>query len=533
MADNRRDSFLLPYIEASGLIIDLAPHCAERIPLKGAQIILANRLFGGADPLIMIHQLKSIRIDFKVMTYEDLSGFHELSDHTLLIDPQKSEDQIREQLLFLLNAGQLVVIYPALRRSLASPVFRDSRWNPKIMRSLFGLSFPIQTAFLSAETYVPALHPRKFSKLSSLAFFKSLGKNQKRIILKIGKPVEPSLLSSFSDPKDYSRYLRARLFALGKSIEINQIFKPLLDPFQSKSQQEIIPFIEPRIILAEINNLQEEALLFQQAEFSVYLASPGTLDHTLKEIGRLRELTFREVGEGTGASIDVDEYDMYYHQLILWDHENHKIAGGYRIGFGGEILRLYGKRGLYISTLFQIKSEFRSLLEHSMELGRSYITPDYQKARLPLFLLWRGILSTLIKNPDYKYLIGPVSISNDYSKMSRSLIVAYIKRYYWNERLASMVKPRKAFKLKGSFKDVEVLVERMGTDLKDLDTILEEIDPIHARLPVLVKKYILQNAEIIGFNLDRKFSNALDGFMVLNMEDVPRSTLDNLQKSLK
>ncbi|MBK9015008.1 MAG: GNAT family N-acetyltransferase [Saprospiraceae bacterium] len=168
----------------------------------------------------------------------------------------------------------------------------------------------------------------------------------------------------------------------------------------------------------------------------------------MQEIGRLRELTFRVVGEGTGKTRDLDEYDLYYRQLILWDRESKQIAGGYRMGIGDEIFERYGAAGFYISSLFKIKEGFHPYMKKSVELGRSFIVPDHQRKRLPLFLLWKGILYFLLKNPRFSYLYGPVSISKYYSNLSRGVIVAYIKKYFYNNELAHFLKPRKPFKVK-------------------------------------------------------------------------------------
>ena len=143
-------------------------------------------------------------------------------------------------------------------------------------------------------------------------------------------------------------------------------------------------------------------------------------------------MTFREVGEGTNTSIDIDEYDFYYYHLFIWDTEENRIAGAYRIGKGKEIIEIYGVKGFYINSLFRIKKSFMPVLSESLELGRSFVTRDYQKKAFPLFLLWKGIMVFLLKHSGYRYLIGPVSISNDLSGFSKSLIVEFIRSYFFD-----------------------------------------------------------------------------------------------------
>ena len=252
---------------------------------------------------------------------------------------------------------------------------------------------------------------------------------------------------------------------------------------------------------------------------------------TLNEIGRLREITFREVGEGTNNSIDVDEYDLYYHQLIIWDKENKRIVGAYRLGKGKEIIEQYGIKGFYIESLFKIKKGFEYVLNESIELGRSFIVKEYQREPMALFLLWKGILYFLLKNPDYRYLIGPVS--NKYSTLSKVLIVEFIKANFFNNELARYIEPRTRFKvLFNQDIDKEVMLEYTESDIKKFDKFIKEVEPYYT-MPVLLKKYLQQNAKIIGFNVDPAFNNCLDGLIILDLFDVPMETIESLTKEFE
>lgn len=285
-----------------------------------------------------------------------------------------------------------------------------------------------------------------------------------------------------------------------------------------------------RVVSAEIDALPADQCLVQQGGYAVYIASADQIPYTLQEIGRLREITFRAVGEGTGQEIDLDAYDAYYRQLIIWDDTAKCIAGGYRIGVGEEILRERGIEGFYISSLFMIDREFAPVLGQCIELGRSFIVADYQKKRLPLFLLWKGILFYLLRHLWCRYLIGPVSISKYYSDLSRSLIVAFVKEHYFDNAHAQYITPRKPFTvplrdihLQSALKDIQ--------DIEALENLLEHIEPEYFRLPVLLKQYIRQNARFIGFNLDPAFNDALDGLMLLDLRNVRAETIENLSKS--
>ena len=252
----------------------------------------------------------------------------------------------------------------------------------------------------------------------------------------------------------------------------------------------------------------------------------------MNELGRLREITFREVGEGTNHSMDIDEYDLYYNQLFVWDNQERKIVGAYRVGKGKEILSRYGVKGFYLQSLFRMNRRFHSTLRQSLELGRSFIIQEYQRRPLPLFLLWKGILYFLLQHSDYRFLIGPVSISNNYSQFSRGLIMRYIREHNFDKKLSRCVRPRTKYNVPGFNVDEEIILEN-ADDLSKFDRFIKEVEPNDYTMPILLKRYLKLNGKIIGFNLDPKFNNALDGLLVLDLYDVPIETIASLSKEIK
>jgi putative hemolysin len=252
----------------------------------------------------------------------------------------------------------------------------------------------------------------------------------------------------------------------------------------------------------------------------------------MNELGRLREITFREVGEGTNQSTDVDEFDLYYDQLIIWDNDGQQIVGGYRIGKGADIFDQFGIKGFYTQSLFKMKSGFEETLKQSLELGRSFIVKEYQRKPLPLFLLWKGILYFLLKNPEYRYLIGPVSISNTYSGISKELIIRYIMANFFDYKRAAFVKPRNRFKVTTNDQHLNTALENMTPDLHSLDKFIGDIDQYNSGLPVLLKKYLGLNAKIVAFNVDPKFNDCIDGLLILDIFDVPKTTVESLLKEV-
>ena len=206
------------------------------------------------------------------------------------------------------------------------------------------------------------------------------------------------------------------------------------------------------------------------------------------------------------------------------------IVGAYRIGRGDEIFYSLGSKGFYLTELFKLKEQIYPVLRQGLELGRSWIRKEYQQKPLPLFLLWKGILKYLVENPQYKYLIGPVSVSNSFSKFSKSLIVDYISKNHFDHELAQYVKPRKKFKVDFSKIDADLLIESKET-LKGLDDLISDIETSHMKIPVMLRQYIALNGKIICFNIDPKFSDSLDGFLVVDLDKIPLGILEKLGKN--
>lgn len=347
------------------------------------------------------------------------------------------------------------------------------------------------------------------------------------ISVRVGNAIQPEDVALLKKNRVWGRFLQAKIFSLGSPFDIQP---EQFTPSKTQKQQPIALPIDNQIIVQEISALPTACTVASRGQFEVIIASFEAIPNTLLEIGRLRELTFRTAGEGSGKSRDMDEHDLYYLQLIIWDKEQQQIAGGYRLGLGDRIFEQYGVNGFYTHSLFKMKPEFYPLLQKSVELGRTYITDAYQKHRLPLFLLWKGILHFLLANPQYQYLLGPVSISKDYSDASKGVIVAFVKHFFYNPSLANLVSPRKAFRPKIKSVDTGLLAQNLKGEFDALEKLIETIEPTHCKVPVLFKQYLRQNARFIAFNVDPKFSNCLDGLMMLDIQQLPESTIEALQQ---
>jgi putative hemolysin len=280
-----------------------------------------------------------------------------------------------------------------------------------------------------------------------------------------------------------------------------------------------------------VEKIREDYTLFSSDQFDVFCTPSTEIPHIMNELGRLREITFRAVGEGTNHSMDIDEYDLYYNQLFVWDSQEKRIVGAYRVGKGKEILRRYGIKGFYLHSLFRMNRRFLPVLRQSLELGRSFIIEEYQRRPMPLFLLWKGILYFMLKHTEYRYLIGPVSISNNFSQFSRGLIMQYIREHHYDRKLARSVRPRTRYSVPGYNVDEEIILDT-ADDLNKFDRFIKEVEPNDYTMPILLKRYLKLNGKIIGFNLDPKFNNALDGLLVQDLYDVPIETIASLSKEI-
>lgn len=513
----------------------------KNIPSKGAFITISNHPFGALDGLALLFLMCKKRTDFKVMANFLLKEIKPLENYFLTVNPFENKTNLGSSIggtraaLNQIKKGEPLGIFPAGEVSSFQSKSRqivDRKWNPSILKLIKKAEVPIIPVFFQGSNsllfqVLGIVNPNLRTLALPSEFLKK--KNQS-LNIRIGKTIHVKDQREFANIDSFGRFLRAKTYCLGSSAQHRSVLKERFS--RLKNQKEIFPAVKRTILQKEIDGLHESKIL-EQAEFELFLCSATQIPKLLQEIGRERELTFRAVGEGTNKSLDLDEYDLYYHHLFLWDKVNQRLAGAYRLGNGIEIMTSFGKKGFYIHSLFKIKKDFKPILSKSMEMGRSFIVKDYQQKRLPLFLLWKGIMHYILSNPEIKYLLGPVSISNTYSKFSRMIMVEFIRRFYFDNDLAKKVEPRKTFNVR--FKKVEgdILLDNTRSDLKKVDQIISDIEPSHAPLPVLIKKYIKQNAKIIGFNLDPKFNQALDGLMILNLDELPASSIEDLKTEMK
>lgn len=514
----------------------------KNIPLDGAFTAIANHPYGGIEGLILIKILCTVRPDAKVMANFILKKIPNLSEYFVAVNPFENIEHSSsisgiKTTLSLLNSGTPIGIFPAGEVStykINQQQITDKIWHPVVGKLIGKSKVPVLPIYFHGNNgllfnLLSLIHPAlRTAKLPSELF----NKKGHTIKVRIGKPIAFNDIPDNGNTTTMLAFLRAKTYALGAGLENERkIFSPK-NLFKIKSKpQEIVEPVAQDLIEKEVEKLKVTHKIWTEKNYEVYITPTAHIPNIIKEIGRLREVTFREIGEGSNKSIDLDQYDIYYNHLFIWDVEAKMIVGAYRIGKGDEIFYSFGKKGFYTNELFKIKSQFSKVLRNSLELGRSWIRKEYQQKPLPLFLLWKGILKYVIDNPQYRYLIGPVSISNAFSKFSKSLIVNFIYHNHFDSEMAHLVKPRKQFKVDFSKIDADLLTVA-SSSLKSLDNLIAEIETTHIKMPVLLRQYIALNGKIICFNIDPKFSDCLDGFLVVDLQNVPVDMLEKLGKNL-
>lgn len=532
-------AFIDGLLDLLGVKVEFDEDELKHFPKEGGFLAIANHPYGGIEGLVLIKLTLLINPESKQLSNFILKKVPNLSDFLIAVNPFENIDHPAsisgiKTALGMLKEGVPISVFPAGEVStfkLSNQCVTDRKWHPVIGKLAIKAKVPVVPVYFHGNNsllfnLLSFIHPMlRTAKLPSEMF------NKQGHVLKvrIGKPIKIDDTPYANNPNKLLDYLRARTYALGAGLQdTKKLFSPKSLFKLEQTPEEIVPELPTKVLADEIGRIQEFKT-WSEKNYEVYIAPSTQIPNILKEIGRLREITFRQVGEGTNSSIDLDQYDIYYHHLFIWDKEDEKIVGAYRIGKGNDIYYSYGKKGFYTAEIFKIDSGFAPILKRSLELGRSWIRKEYQQKPLPLFLLWKGILKFIADNADdVKYLIGPVSISNNFSKISKSLIVDFIQKNHFDNELAKFVRPRKKFKFEVDRSDTDILFESKES-LKDLDQLISDIEQTNMKIPVLLRQYLGLNGKIICFNIDPKFSDSLDGFLVVDIENIPIEKIEKLQ----
>ena len=534
-ADLKNKEFTVDMLRRYNITTDVDANELNCIPKEGPFMLVCNHPFGAIEGIILYDVVANIRPDFKIMANFILSYIPNFQGVFFAVNPFENNKELGggsvggiKASLQQLNEGHGLGVFPAgeVARYHGHSYPEDIDWSPSIAKIIQKTKVPV------IPVYFDGHNSRKFYRLAKIYHLlgtvrlvkELLNKRNKKIIMKIGKPILPAEIAQYETPEALAAYLKNRSYALQANIstEAQHIRTRVSDP--------VDPPFRPSDLARELNAIREESLLFTTADFECYLADYDKIPHVMREIGRRREEAFRAVGEGTGKSIDTDEYDTYYKHLILWDSKEQTIAGGYRIGLGNEIYEKYGARGFYVDSLFNIDQKFEPYLKETIELGRSFVSVDYQKDILPLMLLLKGLMETIMKHPEMTYFIGPVSISSWYPKFYQSLMVYYVSTVHTNKEMSKLFHPKTPFVPDFNKCDVNILMEKNMDTVDKFDRYLMKLSNGDYRMPTLFKKYLKINSKFLCFNVDPDFNDTLDGLLLLRFTDYPKDELDILLK---
>lgn len=507
----------------------------KRIPKENAFISVSNHPLGGIDGILLLKLLLEKRPDYKIMANFLLHRIEPLKPYVLPVNPFEDRKEVQSSVsgikkaLSHLKSGFPLGIFPSGEVS----TFKDDKliidkpWEVGAVKLIQKAKVPIIPIYFHAKNSKLFYVLSKISGTLRTAKLPSELLSQKKRIIKvrIGKPISIKDQEEHSDFDDFHQFIRKKTYMLANSF--NDEVKNSINSLKTqKPPKNIIDEVPQEKILEDISKLKKtKSKLLTSKGFEVYLSKPSKIPNILKEIGRLREVTFREIGEGTNKEIDLDSYDNTYQHLFLWDAVNEKLVGAYRMGFGQDIMKNEGINGFYVNTLFRIEPELYGMMSKTIEMGRAFIRSEYQRKPMPLFLLWKGIIHVTLRFPDHKYLLGGVSISNQFSEFSKSLMIEFMKSHYYDPFVAQYIRPKQEYKIKLKDADKDFVFDNVKSDMKKFDKIIDEIEPDGLRIPVLLKKYIKQNCKLVAFNVDPKFNNAIDGLIYVRIADLPESTV--------
>jgi putative hemolysin len=499
----------------------------KNIPSAGPLVVVANHPFGMIEGAILGSTLARVRSDVKVMTNYLLAGIPELRQGCIFVDPFRNRRSplqnrrgIRESLEWLSNGGVLV-IFPAGEVSswdLRTHRVTDPKWSDTAARLARTSGAAVLPVYVKGENSLPFhllgfVHPRlRTVRLPQ----ELLNKRGKTIEIRIGSDIPAEQLAALQEPEAATQYLRWRTYLLAeRNQQAPKVHRIRLR--KPEPPREVMAAIAKDVLRHEIAQLPLSQKLVESREFSVYTATSSQIPALMMEIGRLREVTFRAAGEGTGRAYDLDAYDSYYDHLFLWSNVNQELAGAYRIGRVDEILAKHGVQGLYTSSLFRYDPELFRRIGPALELGRSFICEAYQKQYSSLLVLWKGIAEYVAQRPETAVLLGAVSVSNNYHAISRELLVRYFETRSESDELERFLKPRMPFRARRIPRsDIRVIASALRT-VEDISEPISDIELDHKGVPILFRQYLKLGGRLLGFNVDPSFSDVVDGLVLVDL----------------
>lgn len=494
------------------------------IPKTGPVLIVANHPLGGLEGVAIAKVIAQYRPDLRVLTNQLLRRIPELSEMFIGVDVLSSTGASGnvggiKQVHQHLKSDGAVLIFPAGMVSAYEHKHRrvqDRPWSRLVGQLIKRHECPCIPVYVGGRNsnyfYTAGrIHPR----LRTMLLPRQLANKQNyKLPLSIGRPIPATELRLLKSPKAVTEYIRVSTDALAQEpVKMKAASHQGIDRYDSDSSL---------IAVHDTVAALEQYRLIEHEEFDVYCAPYDKLGNMMDQIAIAREFSFRAVGEGTGLSKDSDEFDPHYLHLFLWDKGESRIAGAYRVGLVDEIVAAHGVKGLYSRSLYEYDESFITQLDSAIEMGRSFIHPDYQRRPVSLNLLWRGIGAILVQRPKYHTLFGSVSISREYSDLARSLIADTLLTNFQAEDFATLVKPITPLEVRNRVWSIDMLSEL--ANIKMLGKLIGRCDPGKA-VPVLLRHYLSLNGKMACFNVHSGFNDSLEGLIIVDARQTSRKTL--------
>lgn len=536
VANQPPEVFCRAVVEQLQVKLDIDEEALASIPTTGPLVVVANHPYGGVEGMILPTVIARVRRDVKLMVNELLECIPELRPMCFFVNvfgsnaATASNTRALKQTFKHLRDGGSLGVFPAGAVShlhMSDRRVSDPAWSPHVAGLIRRTNATVVPMFFAGRNgmffqLAGLVHPRLRTALLPRQM---ANKQQLHCRVEIGSPIRPDELAGFETDEQAIQYLRHRTYALAerRTAGGRGIGRTITAPLRKlahwgRAEQPLARAVNSEDLERELHRLPPKSLLACNGDLCVYVARWSELNAVARELGRLRELTFRGVGEGTGKPEDIDEFDPVYRHLLVWNRQKRELVGSYRMGLLDEITDGKGIRGMYLSTLFDFDATFLNQLGSGIELGRSFVRPEYQKSFSPLMLLWRGIGAFVAQNPQYRSLIGPVSISSRYTLASRATIATALLARRHLSPLATLVSPKTPFVANEKKLGREIAsLGRLVRTVDELCDVVADMEPDGKSIPILLKQYLKLGARTLAFNVDPAFGNCLDCLCVLDL----------------
>ncbi len=477
----------------------------SRIPARGPVIVAANHPHGALDGLALLSIVRRARPDVRLLANHWLAAIPELASLCFFVDPfggrtaaERSRTGLRQAHLWLRQGGALIV-FPAgevAHDQAGHETPTEAPWQSTMARLARGTGAVVVPGHITGRNrplfyWAGRLHAWLRTCLLPRELLRKQGTP---VRVRLGVPLHPAL---FDSETSLTQAAARASRELGERVD------------------------EDGAIAAEVAALPPAACLARAGDLQVFVAGAAQIPVTLGEIGRLRERTFRAVGEGTGHAVDLDDFDRSYLHLFAWDARTRCIVGAYRLGLVDRLVARRGPTALYTRTLFRYDQTLLDRLGPAIELGRSFVRLEYQRHHSALLILWRGIGQFVVRHPRYRRLFGPVSISASYQDASQQLLLSFLEQQHMDRELsplvAAMAPPPRA--------PAGNSAGAAGGTLDEVNRLVSAWEPDRKGVPVLLRHYLKLGGRVLAFNVDAAFAHALDTLMVLDLPAVERSLL--------